>query len=98
MSFQEHITRDRRLVILRLLRQAPGYSANDSLIDHGLGHLGHHVSRDVVRGDLSWLEEPGLVATSPAGPVVVAKLTIRGEDVATGEATHPGVKRPGPGD
>lgn len=98
MSFSEHLTEDRRLVILRLLRQSPGYSANDSLIDHGLGHLGHNVSRDLVRAELAWLEEQGLAATELVGHVVVARLTVRGEDVATGQATHPGVKRPGPGD
>lgn len=97
MSYQQHIIEDRRLVILRLLAEDPGYSHNDRVLQTGLGHLGHNVSGDVVRSDLAWLAEQGLVQVEPVrADLHVATLTTRGDDVAAGRAMAPGVKRPGP--
>jgi len=96
-SFSEFVTEDRRLVILRLLNDQPGFSLNESVIQDALGRFAHVVSRDVVRADLSWLAEQNLVSTSVvAGRVWVATLTERGAEIATGRARHPGVKRPSP--
>lgn len=100
MSFAEHLAEDRRLVHLRLLAEAPGYAANESLLHTALSRFGHHVSRDQVRGDLAWLAEQGLVTAESIGPgigLVVATITRRGLDAAHGRATVPGVKRPAPG-
>lgn len=97
MSFPEFLTEDRRLAVLRLLEGQSGYQANESVIHIALDHLGHNVSRDVVRGDLAWLEEQGLLTTETVlGAVMVATATQRGVDVALGRARHPGVKRPSP--
>lgn len=96
-GFPAFLTEDRRLAILRLLESQEGYRANDSVLHTALDRLGHSVSRDVVRGDLSWLEEQGLLSTELiAGTVLVATATQRGADVATGRTRHPGVKRPSP--
>lgn len=96
-SFAEHLARDRRLVILRLLAEAPGYAANESILHAVLEHFGHHVSRDQVRGDLSWLAEQDLVTVETvAGDIMVVRITARGMDIAAGRAAHPGVKKPGP--
>lgn len=97
MSFKQYMTEDRRLVILRLLKDCGGYAANESVIETALEGMGHIVSRDTVRSDLSWLSEQELTTLETVGTrIFVATLTKRGEDVALGHATHPGVKRPSP--
>lgn len=96
MSFKEMITSDKRLVILRSLREMTGYKANDSILDSCLETFGHSVSRDEVRTHMRWLEEQGLISVEKVGETLVAKLTGRGDDVATGQAVVDGVKKPRP--
>ncbi|EPB6723269.1 ArsR family transcriptional regulator [Vibrio fluvialis] len=94
MSFKELLQEDQRLVILRSLHEMAGYEANESIIDSCLDAYGHKISRDMVRNHLAWLEEQGLLTLRDVGGCQVARLTGRGEDVATGQAQVPGVKRP----
>ncbi|EEO05624.1 ArsR family transcriptional regulator [Vibrio cholerae] len=94
MSIKELLTEDQRLVILRSLHEMHGYEANESIIDSCLDAYGHKISRDVVRTHLFWLQEQGLVSLRDVGDCQIARLTGRGEDVATGQAVVPGVKRP----
>ena len=96
MSYMQLITEDRRLVILRALLEDAGYSHNESVLQSILSAFGHTVSRDQVRNLISWLKEQDLVHIDMVGDYMVAKLTARGADVATGAAAVPGVKRPGP--
>lgn len=98
MSFAETLIADRRLVILRLLDQAPGFTLNDSILYAALAEVGHRATRDQVRTDIAWLGEQQLVSIEPfdGGKVQVATLTERGSDVQAGRATVPGVKRPSP--
>lgn len=94
MSFKELLKEDQHLVILRSLLEMPSYEANESIIDSCLDCYGHNISRDTVRTRLSWLEEQGMITTRELAGCMIAKLTSRGEDVATGQAVVPGVKRP----
>lgn len=96
-GFADYLTEDRRLVILRLLSETPGYSSNESILDAGLEAMGHAVSRDQVRTDLAWLAEQDLVSVETVRGVMVARITQRGADVAKGQAVVPGVKKPSPG-
>jgi hypothetical protein len=96
MSFADIVAQHRRLSILRLLAEAPENSLNDAILHTALGELGLASSRDQVKGDLAWLAEQGLLSTEAVGHLAVATLTPRGDDVAAGRATHPGVKRPSP--
>lgn len=97
--YNEFVAEDRRLAILRFLAEDSDYSLNDSVLQTALGHVGHGVSRDVLRNDLAWLSEQGLATVEQVmgGKVAVARLTDRGADVAAGRAVVPGVKRPTPG-
>lgn len=95
-DFQTLLREDRRLVLLRLLADGDDYAANVFLLQAALPGFGHSVSEDVLRGDLAWLAEQGLITTSEPGGVLLAKLTRRGDDVAAGRARVPGVKRPRP--
>lgn len=96
MSWRQHQTEDRRLVILQLLQEA-GYEVNDSILISALDDYGHRVSRDVLLGDLAWLRDQGLIADRDlSGVTVVAAITQRGLEVADGRSQVPGIKRPRP--
>ncbi|MFT3758994.1 hypothetical protein [Thauera sp.] len=95
--FAEHLAADRRLVILKLLEQAPDYRGNAYLLQSALEAFGHSVGMDRLQTDLNWLMEQDLVFLEAVGGVSIAKLTQRGDDVACGRTTVPGVKRPAPG-
>ncbi|MHC1792025.1 VpaChn25_0724 family phage protein [Solidesulfovibrio sp.] len=94
MSFTALLSQDRRLVILRFLTEDPDHKLNTSILQDALDQIGHGCSRDCVETEVAWLSEQGLVATDQVGPVTVVRLTGRGQDVAEGKATVPGVKRP----
>lgn len=98
MKYADHLAEDRRLVLLRLLEEAPRYAANVSVLHAGIERIGHHVSRDQVRTDVAWLEEQGLVTLLDLQEgILVVTATERGVDAAHGRAIIPGVRRPGPG-
>ncbi|MDC8012924.1 ArsR family transcriptional regulator [Tahibacter soli] len=94
-TFEERLTEDRRLVILRVLNEQIEYRANSSVITVALNHFGHSISRDQVKTELHWLAEQRLLTIDDIGPVIVATLGERGQDVARGRAIVPGVSRPG---
>lgn len=96
MDFQTLQQHDRRLVLLRSLAEMGGAEANESILCECLGLYGHQVSRDVVRTELAWLAEQTLVRLRDVAGCCVATLTGRGDDVAAGRASVPGVKRPRP--
>lgn len=93
-DFANHLAQDRRLVILRVLLESAGYTANEYLLHSMVERLGHVVSADRIRTDLSWLKEQDLLAVDDVAGVFIAKLLARGEDVARGRTVVPGVKRP----
>lgn len=94
MSFADLLSQDRRLVILRFLNEDTDRTLNTSILQDALDRVGHGCSRDCVETECSWLAEQGLVEAEKIGPVTVVRLTGRGQDVAEGKATVPGVKRP----
>jgi hypothetical protein len=96
-SFAQYQTEDRRLVILRGLKSAAQYRANALLLKQYCAAVGHIVSSDRMVQDIAWLSEQGLVTVEQVEQLSVATLTARGLDVAEGNATVPGVKRPEPG-
>ena len=95
-SYQQLITQDRRLVVLRALAEDAGYSHNESILQTILKLYGHQISRDQVRALIGWLAEQDLVSVDKVGDLMIAKLTERGADVADGSAVVAGVKRPAP--
>lgn len=87
-----------RLAILQALSVADGYDLNSEILRIALKREGHRISRDQMQGELAWLAEQSLVTTEVVGNLAVATLTDRGEDVACGSATVPGIKKPRPSD
>lgn len=94
-NFKDYLREDMRLLMLRLLAELPAYKANSSVMTAALDEYGHAPTRDQVKTEMRWLAEQGLVDCDDLGPVLVATLTERGQDVAKGRAIVPGVKRPG---
>ena len=92
----EHLkTEDMRLVMLRSIDE-DGDSLNESMLQDVLRMYGHTVSRDRVRTEMRWLEEQRLVVIEDVAGILVARLTGRGVDVATGVSHIDGIKRPRP--
>jgi len=85
---------DRRLAILRILSQAPAYTANASIIQDFLLDMGMNPSRDTVRTDLAWLDEQSLVVLQGDLGVYGAIASSRGIEVADGKVTVPGIAAP----
>jgi Fe2+ or Zn2+ uptake regulation protein len=97
VSYQQHFARHLRLAVLRLLAEAPDYHLNHSILTDAVSSFGLSATRDQVRTELAWLAEQGLVTNEDLrGMLIVATLTERGLDVASGRATVPGVQRPTP--
>lgn len=93
-NYLEFQTKDRRLVILRLLKDCGG-SANDRVLQKGLDQLGHgRTSRDTLRDDLRFLLNIDLLKQDIVGDVIVCQITIRGLDVAEGRLKVDGVDSP----
>lgn len=96
MKFKEFVREDRLLEILLFLSVTNGYGASHYLLLTAVDRVGHAVSMDVLKADLAWLAEHGLIETQEDDGSLVARLKQRGLDVAEGRASHPGVKRPKP--
>jgi hypothetical protein len=97
MSLTVIIAQDRRVAILLTLTEAAGFVLNEDALKLVLHSQGTVVSTDVLRGDLSWLEQQALVRTEKLavafGELWIAHLLPLGVDVARG-VQFPGVARP----
>ncbi|MBI1214537.1 MAG: ArsR family transcriptional regulator [Alphaproteobacteria bacterium] len=94
MDFSETLQQDRRLCILRTLMDCGG-TLNDSVLRDALERLGHRrLSRDLLRSDIGWLADRGLLKIEYMGPVQLATIQLRGIEVAEGRVTVEGVKPP----
>jgi hypothetical protein len=93
--YAEHI----RICILRVLAGGV-YTCNDSIL-HDILTKKYAImcGRDEVKAQLAWLKDRMLVSfvVLESGTLVVT-VSQTGLDVAAGNLTVPGVKRPAPGD
>ena len=83
-----------RLSLLLALSSMGTYQTNDSMLRGACAAYGHNMSFDLIRSHLSWLNEQDLVSLEIYDSYTLAKLTGRGQDVAEGVCTCPGVKKP----
>jgi hypothetical protein len=99
MSFAETLAEDRRLIMLRALDEA-GFSANETVLGRVTEEFGHHPTRDLIRADMSFLAQHGLIRlekiAAQSGELWIAHLKTPGQEVAQGRV-HPGVARREPG-
>lgn len=86
----------RRLTILQLLREEPGYRLNDAIICDLLTQLGQASPLSLVRTELTWLEQNGQLTTQELPGCTVAILVEAGAETALGTSVVPGIARPQP--
>lgn len=94
MSFENYLTKDRRLVILQFLSETPDRKLNDRLLTKLIATKGHDVSNNVVRNDVRYLADIGAVVRTNVEAMVIAEITQTGEDHVAGRTILDGVERP----
>lgn len=92
---KEALQADRRLVILRLLKESGG-SANARVIQVGLKAWLHKVNIDVIINDLDFLADHELIIieTTPKPEYNGATITSKGKEVAEGLRKVVGIAEP----
>lgn len=98
-TFADRLREDRRLVMLRLLSEQPGYRMNSSNLHAGLHYLAVACTRDDVSTDLHWLRDQGMVVldtVAEVGGLYLVTISSRGKEVAEGLTHVPGISRPTP--
>lgn len=94
MSYDEALTEDARLVMLKELAKQSDGRLNETILTGVLDAFGYNRSREWVRTQMRKLAELGAVTVKEAGPVLVAKLTRAGEDHLERRAFIDGVAKP----
>ncbi len=95
-GYDQFMTEDARLIILRALASQSDLRLNERLITATLDRFGHRRSREWVRTQLHKLEELGAVKITEAGTVMIAELTRAGADHVERRAFMDGIERPSP--
>ena len=98
MSYDEFLNRHRRLAILRLLNQAPGYTAASTFLREMLGKGGlavDQVNFDRLVEDLLRRE---FISKKETVSGVVLSITVAGQDVACGLTHVEDIEAPAPGE
>ena len=95
-NFDEYLTADARLVMLRELNQQIDGRLNEVLLTKALDTFGHNRSREWVRTQLRKLQELGAVKVTEAGSILVAAITRAGIDHIERRSIIEGVARPSP--
>lgn len=93
-EFDEYLTEDARLTILKALAGETNVTLNETILTKVLETFGHKRSRDWVRTQILKLAELGAVQTMQAGTVVIATLTQAGLDHVERRSVVSGVARP----
>jgi hypothetical protein len=94
MSFDNYVTEDRRLCILRCLMGQTANTLNESILQRAIGGYGHNVSRDVIKQDLRWLTEVGALTVREVADYLIATLTERGLDHVVRRTAIDGIAKP----
>lgn len=96
MSFQDHYEASLRLALLRALLEAPGESANASVLHRVVQEdFRFNVERSKIHNELGWLQEQSFVTVEELSATVrVGTLTERGARVARGIIKVEGVDTP----
>lgn len=92
MNYEDAVIADARLRVLLLLSAWPAYTGNEAALRAALAEkFGHALGRDKLRTELTWLDEQGLLTLQTPGGIFLVTLNSRGQDVAKGISTVPGV-------
>lgn len=91
-NYADTLSQHRRLTILRYLVEAN--QANVSILTDICMSKGVRSTRDQVLTEVLWLTENNMTKHEGDGDFVLVTIRERGAEIAQGQATHPGVKRP----
>lgn len=78
MNYEERLTADARLVMLRAMYAQTDYRLNEAILESELDRFGHRRSRQWVRTQLEALRELGAVSVTEAANVKIGGLTKLG--------------------
>lgn len=94
MDYDHYTAEERRLAILRLIREGGG-SANESSLYNAVVAIGYPLTtRDDIRADIELLSKRSCVLKEMfRGKLLVATLTEVGRNVADGKIAVDGVKK-----
>ncbi len=94
-DYRQAWVQDLRLCILKVLSNAPGNSANTSVLQRAVDVYGFRVTRPELNAELGELHRIGAVQNEQLDDdLCVAELTQRGQDHLDRRLTLPGVKPP----
>lgn len=96
-SYEDVLRKHRRLLLLELLSGAGDYKINEMILRQMVGTRLTATSKDLLRSELQWLEEQGLITIEKVEDLWITKVVQRGLDVVSGAAKVPGITKPGPG-
>lgn len=95
-NFVKLQTENRRLYLLKTLKLSGDYRMSDMLLQAALERIGYGASLAVIRSDLAWLEQLGLLSTETLPGMTIAHLNNEGVDVASVVSRVPGIAHPRP--
>lgn len=94
-TIEERQRESLRLLILELLLQLESRHIDERTLSAALRDMDWETARDVLRGELQWIQRQGLVTLkNTETPTWSIRLTERGDLCARGETAEPGVARP----
>jgi ABC-type protease/lipase transport system fused ATPase/permease subunit len=93
-DFNETLTQDARLVILRALHEQTDNRLNDSIIAAVLESYAHRRTREWIRQQLRFLADMDAIRIAAIGTTLVAELKQLGADHVERRTILEGVKRP----
>ena len=96
MSYEQHLTEDARLVILKELSRQIDGRLNEALLARVLDAFGYRKARDWVRTQLRAMDGLGAVTVSEQGSVLVAAITRAGKDHVERRSVIEGIAQPSP--
>lgn len=94
MDMDRLIREQARLTILKALADQIDETLNSDLLGHELRRFAIRRPREWVHEELRWLQEIGAVTLTPAGSVLVASLTEKGQRHLDREIAIEGIQRP----
>ena len=96
MNFDTLMRHEARYIMLRELKNQPGYRLSDALLERVLEAFGISRSHDFVTSEINWLADVGAVTSRKVGDTTIAEMTKRGLDHVDGRTLIDGIKRPSP--
>jgi len=95
-NYSAFMQRDLRLTILKSLAAQPGYTANETVLQHEAEAVGIKRPREVIRTEMRFLEGLGAIDLREFGSVLIGTLKQRGHDHVKALALLDGVNPPSP--